>query len=189
MLWEGIARRMRRTLSSGLLLIAAALFTVLLGSWLDLGLDSTALLGVGVGAVVALVPHGGAGGRLTGFALGAVLTLIGYLVRAALLPDTAGGRAVFAALVVALCVLGAVASVERLALWSTLLGAATFAGAFEATYNLAPPRVVENSLSTLTALALCVAVGFCASVLAAPQRVRDVAPPESSNDEVLEDSK
>lgn len=189
MIWEGLAFRMRRTLLTGLLLVAAAFFTVLLGSLLDLDLDSTALLGVGAGAGVALVPDAGASRRLTGFAVGVVLSLVGYVVRAGLLPDTSGGRAAFAALVLALCVLVAAASLERLALWSTLLGAATFAGAFEATYNLAPPRVVENSLSTLTALALCVAVGFCASVLAAPQRDRDVAQPESSNDEVLEDSK
>jgi hypothetical protein len=180
---------MRRTLLSGLLLVAAAYFTVVLGSWLDLDLDSTALLGVGSGAVVALVPHAGVGRRLAGFSAGVGLALVGYLVRAALLPDTAGGRAAFAAIAVALCVAAAVVSLDRLALWATLLGAATFAGAFEATYDLAPPRVVENSLDTLTALALCVAVGFCASVLAAPQRDRDVAQPESSNDEVLEDSK
>lgn len=189
MFWEGLALRMRRTLLTGLLLVAAAFFTVVMGSWLDLDLDSTALLGIGAGAVVALVPHAGVVSRLAGFAVGVVLALVGYLVRAALLPDTDGGRAVFAALVVALCVAAAAVSLERLALWATLLGAATFAGAFEATYELAPPRVVENSMDNLTALALCVAVGFCVSVLAAPQRERVVTRPESSNDEVLEDSK
>jgi len=180
---------MRRTLLSGLLLVAAAFFTVVLGSLLDLDLDSTALLGVGAGAAVALVPHASPGHRLTGFATGVILALVGYFVRAALLPDTAGGRAVFAALVVALCVVATAVSLNRLALWATLLGAAVFAGAFDATYNLAPPRVLENSLDTLTALALCVAVGFCASVLAAPQRDRDRAQPVSTNDEVLEGSK
>ena len=180
---------MRRTMLTGLLLAAAAFFTVVMGALLDLDLDSTALLGVSAGAVVALVPDAGVVSRLIGFAAGVVLTLVGYLVRAALLPDTDGGRAVFAALAVALCVAVAAVSLGRLALWATLLGAATFAGAFEAIYDLAPPRVVQNSLDTLTALTLCVAVGFCVTVLAAPQRDRDVAQPEGSTDEVLEDSK
>jgi len=181
---------MRRTLLSGLLLVAAAFLTVLVGDWLDLGLDDAALLGVAAGAVVALVPHATPGRRLAGFAAGVVLTVVGYLVRAALLPDTAGGRAAFAAIVVALCVVVAVVSTERLALWATLLGAATFAGAFEATYNLAPPRVLENSISSLTAVALCVAIGFCAAALGAPQARRGAdAPATTSNDEVLEVSK
>lgn len=182
---------MRRTLLSGLLLVAAAFLTVLVGDWLDLELDDAALLGVASGAVVALVPHATIGRRLAGFVLGVVLTLVGYLVRAALLPDTAGGRAAFAAIVVALCVVAAVVSVERLALWSTLLGAAAFAGAFEATYTLAPPRVLENSVSSLTALALCAAVGFCAAALGAPQPERPVSREQapSTDDEVLEGSK
>jgi hypothetical protein len=182
---------MRRTLLSGLLLVAAAFLTVLVGDWLDLELDDAALLGVAAGAVVALVPHATIGRRLTGFAFGVVLTLVGYLVRAALLPDTAGGRAAFAAIVVALCVVVAAVSMERLALWSTLLGAATFAGAFEATYTLAPPRVLENSISSLTAVAMCVAIGFCAAALGTPQQDRNTKRKEaaSTNDEVLEGSK
>ncbi len=181
---------MRRTLLTGLLLIAAAFLTVLLGAWLDLDVDATALTGVAAGAAVALVPHATVGRRLAGFGVGIVLALIGYLVRAALLPDTSGGRAAFAAIVVALCVVVAAVSLERLALWAMLLGAATWAGVFEATYNLAPPRVLENSVNTLTALVLCLAVGFAASALAAPQRERAAAEPASTtDDEVLEDSK
>jgi hypothetical protein len=188
---EGLAVSiMRRTLISGLLLVAAAFLTVLLGAWLDLDVDATALLGVAAGAVVALVPHATVGRRLAGFAVGVVVTLVGYLVRAALLPDTAAGRAAFAAIAVALCVVVAVASLERLALWATLLGAATFAGAFEETYALAPPRVVENGTNTLTALVLCVAVGFAAAALAAPGRERPAtAAPARTDDEVLEGSK
>lgn len=183
---------MRRTLLTGLLLVAAAFLTVMLGSWLDLDLDSTALLGFGAGAVVALIPHATVGRRLSGFALGVVLALVGYVLRASVLPDTASGRAAFAALVVALCVVAAAVSLERLALWSTLLGAATFAGAFEAIYTLAPPRVLENSFDSVTALALCVAIGFCAAIVAAPQNDRDdtgsKTKTDSSNHEVLEGS-
>ena len=158
---------MRRTLLGGLLLVAAAFFTVLVGGWLDLEVDAVAVLGVGAGAVVALVPDATVGRRLGGFALGVVGAVLGYYVRAALTPDTSMGRAVFAALVVALCVVVAVASVGRLPLWSALLGAATFAGSFEATYSSAPPRVVDLSIGALTTLGLCVAVGFVAAGLAA----------------------
>jgi hypothetical protein len=182
---------MRRTLISGLLLVAAAFLTVLLGDWLDLDVASVALLGVAAGAVVALVPDGGAGRRVAGFGLGVLVTLVGYVVRAAVLPDTTGGRAVFAALVVGLCVVAAAVSLGRLSLWSGLLGAATFAGAFEATYNLAPPRVVENATNTLTGLVLCVAVGFAAAALAAPRREQSATETTTtrSDEQVLEAAK
>ncbi len=159
---------MRRTLLGGLLLVAATFLTVLIGGWLDLELDAVAVLGVGVGAVVALVPDATAARRLAGFALGVVVTVLGYYFRAALTPDTSMGRAVFAALVIALCVVVALASLGRLPLWSTLLGAAAFAGSFEATYSSAPPRVVDLSIGGLTTLALCAAVGFVAAAFFAP---------------------
>ena len=154
---------MRRTLLCGLPLVAAAFLIVLLSSWLDLELDATVLLGVSAGAVVALVPDATVGRRLAGFALGAVVAVLGYYFRAALAPDTATGRALFTALVVALCVGVVLVSVGRLPLWSTLLGAGTLAGAFETTYSSAPPRVVDLSIGTGTTLALCVAVGFVAA--------------------------
>ena len=162
---------MRRTLLGGLLLIAAAFFSVLIGSWLDLDLDAVALLGVAAGAVVALVPDATMG-RLAGFVLGVVAALLGYYFRAAMTPDTSAGRAVFAALVVALCVLVAVVSLGRLPLWSSLLGAAAFAGSFEATYSSAPPRVLELSIGGLTSLALCVAVGLLAAGIVGSSRSR-----------------
>lgn len=159
---------MRRTLVSGLLLAAAAFLTVMVGEWLDLDIESMALLGVASGAVVALVPDASTGRRLAGFALGVVAALLGYFVRAALLPDTSSGRAVFAFVVVALCVGVVALSVGRLPLWSALFGAAVFAGAFEAAYDAAPPRVLDNSISALTALALCVAAGFLGAGLVGP---------------------
>lgn len=174
---------MPRTLISGLLLAAAAFFTVLVGAWLDLELDATALLGVAAGAVVALVPDTTAGRRLAGFALGVVVTLVGYFVRAAMLPDTVGGRAVFTGLVVLVCVLAAAATLGRVALWAVLLGAATFAGGFEAAYDAAPPRVATNSVDSLTALVVCVAVGFCLALLAAPGSRTAAAHRDDSNDQ------
>ena len=181
---------MRKTFLGGLLLVAAAFLTVMVGHWLDLELESTAVLGVAAGAVVALVPDASVGRRLAGFALGCAVTVVGYYVRAGLTPDTATGRAVFAALVVALCVAAALVSVGRLPLWSTLLGAATFAGAFEATYSSAPPRVVDLSLGSGTTLALCVAIGFVAAGIAGTEREqRDEPAADATTDEQMEHAK
>ena len=169
---------MRNTLITGALLTAAALVTVLLGSWLDLDVDQTALLGVTSGAVVVLAsPVGQLGRGLGAFVLGVFLTLIGFFVRAALLPDTSGGRAVYGAVVVVLCVLAALATRQRLPMWALLLGAARFAGAYEASYNAAPPQVASTSMITLTTLALCVAMGFLAASLAAPRSESQHVPP------------
>jgi hypothetical protein len=170
---------MRNTLVTGLLLAAAALLTVLFGSWLDLETDQTALLGVASGAVVVLAaPAGQLGRSLGGFVLGIVLALIGFFVRAALLPDTSSGRAVYAMVVVLLCTVAALATRQFLALWSLLLGAASFAGAYEAAYNLAPPQVATTSISTLTTLVLCAAMGFLAASLAAPRPERQPVAPQ-----------
>ena len=183
---------MRKSLISGLLLVAAALLSVLVGSWLDLELDSVALLGLAAGAVIALVPDATVGRRLAGFALGVVVTVVGYYVRASLTPDTATGRAVFAALVVALAVGIVLISAGRLPLWASLLGAATFAGAFETTYAAAPPRVLDNSISSLTSLALCVAVGFVVAGVAGaarPEREEQAGTHTTTDDEKLEAAK
>ena len=70
---------------------------------------------------------------------------IGYAVRAGFLPDTAGGRAAAVGLVILLCVGITAATVEPPPLWSTLLGTAALAGAYEFTYaahrpSCSPPR-------------------------------------------------
>jgi hypothetical protein len=182
---------MRNTLITGALLVAAVLVTFLFGSWFDLEVEQTALLGVTSGAVVVLAaPTGQLGRSLGAFVLGVILSLIGFFVRAALLPDTAGGRAVYAAVVVVLCVLAALATRQRLALWALLLGAASFAGAYEAAYNAAPPQVASTSISTLTTLALCAAMGFLAASLAAPrpqsQHVPPPPPAPQTDDQMME---
>ncbi len=187
---------MRNTLITGALLTAAALVTVLIGSWFDLDVDQIALLGVTSGAVVVLAsPVGQLGRSLGGFVLGIILCLIGFIVRAALLPDTSGGRAVYTMIVVVLCVLAALATRQRLALWTLLLGAASFAGAFEAAYTAAPPQVATTSISTLTTLALCAAMGFLAASLAAPRPESQLVPPPppapqapQSDDQIMENA-
>ena len=160
---------MRRTLVAGLVLAVAAVLVVLVSSGLDLELESVALLGGALGAVVALVPDRSAPARLGGFAGGFLAAWIGYVVRAAMLPDTAAGRAVAVGLVVLLCVGITAVTMDRLPLWSTLLGTAALTGAYEFTYAAAPPELATTSVSTATTLLFNVAVGFLAAAFVAPQ--------------------
>jgi hypothetical protein len=160
---------MRKTLLVGLVLAAAAVLVVLVSAALDLELESVALLGVAVGAVVALVPDRTPLMRLAGFAGGLVAAWIGYLLRAGLLPDSAGGRSVAVAVVVLLCVGVFAAGLGRIPLWSALLGAASLAGAFEYTYLAAPPEVASTSFTAVTSLLLASAVGFLCGAVMAPE--------------------
>jgi hypothetical protein len=184
---------MRRTLLAGLLLVMATGLTVLVGEALDLEVEAVALLGVASGAIVALVPDQNASRRLAAYALGFVAA---YVVRAAATPDTSAGRAVFAAFVVALCVGAFAISGGRLPLWSALLGSASFAGAYEFTYTQAATRVLDTSVSSATALLLCVAVGFLVSAATTDPRAQaaetasaDDAPTPTPIDDMMETKK
>ena len=151
---------MRRSILAGVLLAAATGLTIIVGEVLDLEVEVLALLGVTVGAIIALVPDATPSRRLAAYALGFVAGLMSYLVRAAVMPDTSMGRAVPAVVVILVCVGIVALSAGRLPFWGALLGAGSFAGAYELTYVAAPPRVLDTSVSTGTALVLCVAVGF-----------------------------
>lgn len=164
---EGAALR-RNILLAGAVLTLAAMIVVPVGAALDLELESVVMLGAAMGAVVALVPDGTPGSRLAGFGAGFVIVWIGYAVRAALLPDTSAGRAVTVGLVMITITAVAVAANGRLSLWSVLLGAGAFAGAYEFTYTEAPPQVITTSISTATTMAFTVAAGFLAAALVAP---------------------
>ena len=119
---------------------------VLVGAALDLELESVALLGAALGAVVALVPDRTPLVRLGGFAAGFVVALIGYVVRAALLPDTSSGRAVAVVVVLLLCVgiecrcRGPAAPVDAAARHGRLVGA------YEFTYAAAPPELMTTAV-------------------------------------------
>lgn len=160
---------MRKMLLVGLVLTVASVLVVLVSPTLDLELEPVVLLGVSVGAAIALVPDHTPMGRLAGFLGGFVAAWIGFLLRAAVLPDSTGGRAVAVALVVVLVVGLSAATLGRAPLWSALLGAGAFAGAYEFTYSAAPPEFASTSLSSATALLLTVAVGFLAASLVAPE--------------------
>ncbi len=161
---------MRKSLLAGLVLAVAAVLVVITGSALDLDLESVALLGAALGAVVALVPDRGPLARVAGFGAGFLAGWVGYVVRAAKLPDTTDGRAVAVGVVVLLAVAITAASRDRLPLWSTLLGAAAVAGAYEFTYAAAPPELATTSVSTATTLLLTFGVGFVAAAVVAPLR-------------------
>ena len=79
---------MRKTLLIGLAVLVAGVLVLMLSSGLDLELESTALMGVAIGAVLALVPDRSAVMRIAGFLAGFAAAWIGYLVRAGYLPDT-----------------------------------------------------------------------------------------------------
>ena len=168
-----------------------------LSAMFDLELESFVLLGVAVGAVVALVPDRTPLFRFLGFAAGFLVTWVIYLVRTVLLPDTDGGRAVAVALVLLLCVAVFAASVGHLPLWSTLLGAAALSGGYEYTYAAAPPEFASTSVSAATSLLFCLAVGYLVAATVAPQagtvpsrpRTRDEDLENTSFDDLMEKTK
>ena len=178
---------MRRNLLAGLCLAVAAGLLVMIGAVLDLDLESVALFGAALGAVVALVPDRTPLVRLGGFAAGFVAAFIGYVLRAVMLPDTSAGRAVAVVIVLLLCVGVSAAARDRLPLWTLLLGTAGLVGAYEFTYAAAPPELMTSSVDTATALFLSLAVGFFAAGLASPGPARrtrraDSAPAAEARD-------
>jgi hypothetical protein len=167
---------MRRTLLVGGVLAVSAFLVVVLSNLFDLELDSVALLGVAVGAVIALVPDRSPWMRLAGFVAGIVVAWIVYILRAGVLPDTSAGRSVGAGLTVLLVTGIAVATANRVPLWSLLLGAAAMAGAYEYTFAAAMPEVMTTSVQAVTALLVASAVGYLVGALTATP---DTAPPPS----------
>lgn len=162
---------MRKTLLTGGALASAVALLILLGSALELEVESVALFGAVIGAALMLIADRTPLARLGGFAAGFVAAWVGFAVRAAVLPDTSAGRAVTAFVVVVLCLAVAAGSRDRLPLWALLLGAAGLTGAYEYTYAAAPPEFLTTSVATATAMLLSVAVGlFAASLVDLPGR-------------------
>ncbi|RNL79660.1 hypothetical protein EFL95_11875 [Nocardioides marmorisolisilvae] len=153
---------------AGAVLALAAMGAVMAGSALGLELESVALLGAAMGAVVALVPDRTPTTQLAGFAAGFVIGWSGYIFRAQFMPDTTAGRAVAVGFVVMACVAVAFLTNDRITLWTVILGAGAFAGAYEFAYNQAPPEILSTSVSTATTMAFNVALGFLAGVVAGP---------------------
>ncbi len=163
---------MRTSLLVGPSLALTAAVAVVVSSLFDLQIESVALLGAATGAALALVPDTTPLARMGGALLGVVASLVGFALRAAVLPDSAGGRAVAVMVVVLLCTVVAAVSRQRIALWAPLLGAAAFAGAYERVYAAAPAELATTAVTALTALLVTLAVGFLAVTWAAPRAPR-----------------
>jgi hypothetical protein len=160
---------MTKNVIGGLVLAVMAAVVVGLGEFLGLDLQHVALLGAALGGVIGLVPDRAPWERIVGFAVGFVFAWIGFAVRAAVLPDSAGGRAVAAFLVLAACMVVAAASMTRLPLWSMLVGAAAIVGAYEETYTNAPSQFIHESPTAATTVLLAAALGYVATAFLGPQ--------------------
>lgn len=160
---------MKKTVVPGALVAVFGALTIFLGHALGLELDHVALLGVAIGAVVGLVPDRSNVERILGFLIGFVVAWIGYAIRAALLPDSAGGRALVVFLVLAVCMVIAFATMSRLPLWSFLLGAAAMVGSYESAYVESPPHFIDTSPTAATTILLAAAIGHLATMFLGPQ--------------------
>jgi hypothetical protein len=158
---------------AGLALAATAGSLVLVGG----DLAATALLGVALGGVVALVPDRSVLGRVSGFLVGLLAAWVGYALRAGVLPDIALGRAIAVVGVVGIVTVAAVASAGRLPLWSGLLGAAAMAGAYESVFATSPTSFVLDSTTAVTTTLVAVSFGLLLASLAPVSRTA-IARPE-----------
>ena len=153
-----------RTVVAGLVLAVVATLAVTFGDALGLDLETAALVGAACGGVLGLVSDRGPWARLGGFMLGLIIAWAGYGLRAAVLPDTSGGRAIATFLVLALCVALSAATLARLPLWSFLVGVAAMAGAYETTFMISPPDFIKQSTTAATTVLVMAALGFASTV-------------------------
>lgn len=160
---------MVRSLVTGLCLAVFAAVIIGLSNLLGLDLEHVALVGAALGGVLGLVTHRPAWGKPAGFLAGFLLAWLGFALRAAWLPDSSGGRAVAAFLVVALIAVVSALSGGRLPLWSGLVGAASIVGSYESVYTSAPSQFLSDSPAAATTVLLAVGLGYLAANLVAPQ--------------------
>jgi hypothetical protein len=156
---------LRRTLLLGAGLAVAVALLVDHAAQLGPDMTNVALLGAALGAVAGLVPDGTPFTRIAGAFVGMVLAQVGYGVRAAVLPDIPAGRAIAAAVVVLALTAVAAATRNRIKLWSLLLGAGAFVGAYETVYVASPTTFVADSFAMATAVSLGAAAGFAVASL------------------------
>jgi hypothetical protein len=163
---------MARTAVGGAILAVVAFFLILFGDILNLDLERAGLVGVALGAVVALVPDRSPLLRAGGAAIGFLLAWGTYAVRAAVLPDTDMGRAL-AALLLLLVLMGiSVATLTNIPLWSLLVGAAAMGAAYETTVMILPSAFPYESPTAASQMALAAGVGFLAGSFLAPTAQR-----------------
>ena len=148
----------------GLALTLVAVATVYLGDALNLGLP-TPLLGVAVGGVLALAPGGHKLGRLAGFLVGVVISVLGYGLSAGFLPASSGGTAVQMLVVFLLVTAAAALSFGRMPLWSLLLGAGAFAGAYDWVYQDKPYDYLSSVVQVLGTFLVVFGLGYLTASL------------------------
>ena len=164
---------MRATLSSlvpGAVLAVAVVVVIGLSSMMELEIEPYALAGVLAGGVVALIPERSAFARLGAFAVGLVAAWIGFVLRAALMPDSESGRAVAALITIAICLVALAVSRARLPLVAMLVGVILLSASYETAFVAAEAEVATTSLDALTALVVAVAVGFAVTTLTSSRR-------------------
>lgn len=164
---------MSRTLLGGAVLALFGALTVALGGVLGLELDHVALLGVTLGAVIGLVPDRGPLARIAGFFAGLAVALVFFALRAAVLPDSASGRAVAVFLALLACMAVSAITVARVPLWSILVGAAAAVGAYESAYTAAPSQFLSEAPTAITTVLLAAAMGHLATTLLGPEVERN----------------
>lgn len=170
-----------RTCAAGSALAVVAGLLSSSESLLGADLAAVALLGVGAGAALGLVGDRSPGERALAFLVGFLAAWLGYALRAGLLPDVPAGRGLAAVVVVALITAAATASADRLPLWSGLLGAAAFAGAYELVFAADPTAFVSESTTAATSVLLATAIGFVVATAVPLLLGADRAPASASN--------
>src|SRR5689334_9264581 len=154
-----------RTLVTGAALAIAAFLLADHGALFGADLPKVALMGAAAGAVLGLVPDRLPAARLGGFLTGFLAAWVGYALRAGVLPDIPMGRAIAAAVVVAIVTLVAVATANRLPMWAGFVGVATLLGSYETTFAATPTSFVSDSMTAVTTSLLAAAFGFLVTVL------------------------
>lgn len=160
-----LCQTMIKNFLPGALVAVFGALTIAFGHAFGLEIDQVALLGVALGAVIGLVPDRSNVQRLVSFLVGFMFAWIGYAVRAAVLPDSATGRALTILFVLALCMVVAGVAEGRFPLWAMLVGVAAMVGSYEATYIEAPAQFVAQSPTAATAVLLAAAIGHLATIL------------------------
>lgn len=177
----------KRTVLIGLAVVVTTVVAVIVSARLDLELEPVLLGGVALGAAAALVPDGTPLQRLGGLAGGIAVTWFGYAVRAAVLPESPAGRAVSAALVLALLVLLALLASGRIPLWTLLLGSAALALSYESAYAGPADGVSASSTTFVTAVLLAASLGFVAASLTGPGPADAAGPTDRPTAPVADD--
>jgi hypothetical protein len=181
---------MRNNIVGGVVLAVVAALVVGLGQVLGLDLQHVALIGAALGGVLGLVPDRTPAERIGGFLVGFVVAWAGFAIRAAVLPDTASGRAVAAFLVVAMCMIvaaGMTVTPARLPLWSMLVGVAAIVGAYEETYTNAPSQFLSESPTAATTVLLAVSLGYLATAVLGPHVQASRTRPDPTHRGALDD--